>query len=128
MSSVLEKYLESLKDANSKFTISGLQRLSGLFPEQVREFKHVWPQIPIERRRRIVRSLVEIEEDNVELDFHEVLKVCLEDPDEEIRAEAIGGLWEDESSETALTLIKKLQTDNSARVRAAAASALGTFT
>jgi HEAT repeat protein len=128
MNSVLEKYLEDLKDVNSKLSLRGLQRLSGLFPEQVRVFRQEWPRIPAERRRRIVRALVELTEDNLELDFQEVFKVCLDDPDEDIRAEAISGLWEDESAETALVLIKKLQTDCSARVRAAAASALGTFT
>ena len=128
MDSVLDKYLESLTDVRSKLSTSGLQRLSGLFPQQVRAFKQFWPQIPVERRRRIVRALVELAEDNVELDFQAVFRALLDDPDEEVRAEAIGGLWEDESPETALALIKKLQTDCSARVRAAAATALGTFT
>lgn len=128
MDSVLDKYLESLIDVKSQLSTSGLQRLSGLFPQQVRAFRQLWPQIPVERRRRIVRALVELAEDNVELDFQAVFRVLLDDPDEEVRAEAIGGLWEDESPETALALIKKLQTDCSARVRAAAATALGTFT
>ncbi|MCL5959319.1 MAG: HEAT repeat domain-containing protein [Chloroflexi bacterium] len=128
MSSELEKYLRSLMENNTGISMSGLERLSGLFPEQLRQFKRAWPQISLERRRRIVRSLAELTEDNVEFDFNSVFRACLEDPDEEVRAEAIAGLWEDDSAETGLVLVKKLQSDSSAKVRAAAAAALGTFT
>ncbi len=128
MGADLEKYLEKLKDNRNQISISGLKRLSGLFPEELRQFRQTWPEISLDRRRRLVRLMGELIEDNVDLDYNEVFRACLDDPDEDIRAEAIGGLWEDESSETAIILVRMLETDPATRVRAAAASALGTFT
>ena len=66
-------------------------------------------------------------EDNIELDFTAVLKLCLSDDDATIREHAIDGLWECDHSSLIPTLLSSLVSDNSADVRAAAASALGRF-
>lgn len=104
-----------------------LRRLSGLGPGRAAELARIWSVFPVERRRQIVVSLVELAEDNIELDFGAVLKVCLSDPDEEIRSRAIEGLWEDEETSTAQRFLEMLERDPSAKVRETAAVGLGPF-
>jgi len=123
----LTEYLNSLADGSQKVLAAQLRKLSGLDRTQVAEFRRVWPTLPLERRRRIVRDLVDLAEDNVELCFSAVLLACLNDPDEEIRACAVDGLWEDDETTTAIRLLELLAQDPSPRVRAAAASGLSRF-
>lgn len=121
------EYLRSLSDESKKVSVAGLRQLSGLSRDQIAEFRLTWRGLPVERRRSIVRNAVDLAEDNVEFDFSAVLKVCLSDPDEEIRARAVDGLWEDEESSTALRLLDLLAHDPSPRVRASAAAGLSRF-
>ncbi len=90
-------------------------------------FKHSWPAIEPKRRRQIVHRLVELAEDNLELNFDDILKYCLKDPDDEVRSKAIEGLWENEEPSLIDPLINLLEQDNSENVQAAAAMALGKF-
>jgi HEAT repeat protein len=80
-----------------------------------------------ERRRNVVSRLVELAEDNVELSFDAIFKMLLTDSDEEVRAEAIGGLWENEEPSLINPLAGLLEEDSSPGVQAAAATALGRF-
>lgn len=120
-------YVQTLADESKRLAMAELRRLSGLDRARAAEFSQVWSSFPVERRRQIVKSLVEIVEDNVDLDFSAVLKICLFDPDEQIRTAAIEGLWEDEESSTALRFLDLLEKDPSEQVRAAAAAGLAPF-
>lgn len=123
----LTEYLAGLADESKRVVVAELRKLSGLDRAQVAELRLLWPALAVERRRQIVRDLVELAEDNVELDFSAVLLVCLSDPDEEVRTQAVDGLWEHEETSTALRLLDLLARDPSARVRAAAAAGLSHF-
>ncbi|MFQ5886227.1 MAG: HEAT repeat domain-containing protein [Anaerolineae bacterium] len=90
-------------------------------------FRGAWPRFPAERRRTILRTLVEITEASFEADFNRIFRFCLSDEDEEVRAQAIEGLWEDESISTLRSLIGLLRRDPSFLVRAKAAAGLGRF-
>jgi len=105
-----------------------LAELSELDREALDSFKAAWSGLDTERRRRIISRLVELAEDNVELNFNEVFKLCLADPDAEVRALAIGSLWEDEEPSLIAPLLDLLRRDESDKVRSSAASALGRFT
>ena len=105
-----------------------LAELSELDRDGLEVFRTAWADLDAERRRRILGRLVELAEENVELNFNEIFKLCLNDPDEEVRAQAIAGLWEDEETALVVPLLARLQDDPSDRVRASAASALGRFT
>lgn len=86
-----------------------------------------WTNIPLDRRLTLVRLINEITEDNVELNFEGVLRRFIDDPDEAVRTDAIHGLWECTDPKLIAPLLSLLRTDESERVRGAAAMALGHF-
>jgi HEAT repeat protein len=122
-----QEYLGELKDGGRPLKATRLVHLSHLTGEQEKAFLDAWPQIQTERRRRLVRQLVDLAEDNVELNFDAIFLACLSDADPEVRAVAIRGLWEYEQRDLIGSLIGLLQSDDSAAVRAEAAVALGNF-
>ncbi len=104
-----------------------LTDLTNLTHENLELLKKSWPSIETQRRRLVVVRLVELVEDNVELNFDVVFKYFLKDKDEEVRVQAIEGLWENEEPSRIEPLISLLEKDSSEKVQAAAALALGKF-
>lgn len=119
--------LAALEDPNHRYVKSSLRGLSGLTRRQFAELAERWTALPDAIRRRIVRDMVELAEDNVDLDFAEVLKRALLDADPEVRRTAIEGLWESEESQVAGELMRLAEGDPSDPVRSAAAGGLGRF-
>ena len=116
-----------LLDSGQRLLNSSLAELTDLRPAGLSYLKEVWPQIALKRRRQIVARLVELAEDDVQLSFDAIFKMLLTDPDEEVRTLAIGGLWENEEPSLIEPLIGLLHEDSTAKVQAAAATALGRF-
>ena len=108
-------------------SVSNLYGLSGVGKEEMELFSQVWPKVPVERRRRVLKLLVELTESTFAVDFGAVFRFCLSDEDEEVRKAAIEGLWEEEDTALIDPLVNILKNDPSVRVRAAAASILGRF-
>jgi HEAT repeat protein len=127
MSSSLENYLKDLRDIGKPLVISKLVNLSDLSREEMQTFRSAWAAIDVARRRQIVEMLVELAEDNFELDYNEIFRLCLADTDSEVKAKAIEGLSECEERSLLDPLIGLLLGDLEGSVRAAAAAALGTF-
>ena len=123
----LPDLLTDLTDAEKPVTYSGLLQLSDLPIEGLVELKIVWPKLSTERRREVVRKLIELADDNVEFDFGSIFKLCLADRDDAIRGMAARGLWETEDRAMIRPLIKLLENDPSPDVRAAAAMSLKNF-
>jgi HEAT repeat protein len=123
----LEKYLKELADPGKPVQTAELVRLSGLLPEEVELVQGIWPSIPPQRRYQIASQMVELAEDNVDMDFTAFFKLCLKDSNEDVRERAVSGLWESDERALMGIFIKMLQGDESERVRAAAAEALGKF-
>lgn len=119
------EYLEGLAGGSKQLSISGLQRLSGMDPEEVLVFASAWPHIDVRRRRRIVQELIDLEEDTVELNFDAVFFHGLEDDDPDVRLQSIRGLWEHEGHDLIAPLLRLLDSDEGAQVRAEAALRLG---
>ncbi len=115
----LQAYLQQLANPDYLLSKHGLKVLSDLDAEHTSLFADGWRHILSERRLEIVAALVELAEDNIELDFRQVLLVCLDDPDAEVRAMAVGGLWEDDRLPT-MRRVLGLVHDSSGAVRAAA--------
>ncbi len=120
-------FLEGLGASEAPLSISNFYILSGISEREMEALRRAWPQLPVERRRTILRVLVEITEASFEADFNTIFRFCLSDEDEEVRAQAIEGLWEDESVSILRSLIGLLQGDPSFLVRARAAAGLGRF-
>jgi HEAT repeat protein len=122
-----EDYLKELADGSVKLRVSGLTRLSDLAPEESEMLATVWPEIDVRRRRRVVQELVDLEEDNVELSFDAVFLQGLEDDHADVRLQSIRGLWEYEQPDLIRLLLRLMESDGNASVRAEAALALGRF-
>ncbi len=125
--SAIKQYLDKMRDNAAHLSMSGLRQLSDLSRPELQELKEVWPSLETGRRRQIVRAMVELAEDNVELDFNRTFMACIEDPDEQVRATAVEGLMEDTEVSTSEMLLRLLATDPAPDVRAAAATSLGHF-
>ena len=123
----LEQFLQGLPDASNTLSLGDFAEVSDLLPEELGSFAHTWFTIPVEQKRWIVSTMVELAEDSPELDFSAVFKMCLKENDEEVLEKAMEGLWEHEDRSVIPNLIDILHSDKSPQVRAAAAVALGKF-
>jgi len=127
MPSPIEEIISELGNGDQPLLSSRLAELSNLGPEELGLFKQAWTTIEPKRQQQIVSRLVELAEDDFELNFDSIFKICLEDPDAGVRSKAIEGLWESEESSLINPLIDLLEQDSSETVQAAAAAALGKF-
>lgn len=123
----LRELLGQLGEKTGAIPFSQLYALSDLARERLAEFRAMWDTFPTARRRRLIRALVELAEASFQVNFDAIFFLCLEDPDEEVRAAAVDGLWENEQVELIGPLLTMLRSDPSTRVRAAAATGLGRY-
>ncbi|MDA0734249.1 MAG: HEAT repeat domain-containing protein [Chloroflexi bacterium] len=123
----IEQFVESLADPQVDVPTSDFIEASDLSPAELGSFAKTWFTIPAERQHWIISTMVDLAEDNPELDFCAVFKMCLKDRDESVLAKAIEGLWEYEDRSVIPSLLDILRSDRSEDVRAAAAVALGKF-
>jgi HEAT repeat protein len=123
----LQPVLDHIGEENAPLSPSRLHMLSALRREETEFFARRWHTLSVARRRQLVRTLVDIAEASFEVDFNSIFRLSLQDEDEEVRAHAIDGLWEDESPALVESLLTMLRTDPSISVRAAAAMGLGRF-
>jgi len=122
-----DDYLAELKDDGQPVKAARLDRLSDLVDEERLLFLKAWSTFPAKRRRQVIRLLVDLAEDNVELNFDDIFLPSLSDSDARVRADAIRGLWEYDNRDLIEPLIHLLSADGDTDVRAEAALALGRF-
>jgi len=91
------------------------------------QLRSAWQGFGAKRRHSILSKLGELANSKIELSFEAINRFALQDPDPPSRAQAIGNLWESEDPQLAQQLLVMLRADQSAEVRKAAASALGSF-
>ena len=122
-----EFFLENAIDPSGRISAVDYYEVSDLSPEELGLFAKAWFPIPIERRRSIASTMVEMAEDNPELDFSAIFRMCLKGDDEPLLEIAMDGLWEHEDRSVIPDMIEVLRSQKGSEVRAAAASALGRF-
>ena len=122
-----EFFLENALDPTGHISSTDFHEVSDLSPEELELFATAWFPIPIERRRTIASTMVEMAEDNPELDFSAIFKMCLKGDDEPLMKTAMDGLWEHEDRSVIPSLVEVLRSEKGSEVRAAAARALGRF-
>ena len=123
----INQLMRRLADVKAPLAVAQLYQLSDLSGPALLRFRETWPQIPVERRRKILGFLTEIAESNFEMNLESVFRACMTDPDEEVRVRSVGGLWESEDESLIESFLDMAQSDPAVSVRAAAASALGQF-
>ena len=123
----MEEVLDILADISADVANADFIEISDLSPSEIGSFARVWFTIPVDRQRSILSTMVSLAEDNTELDFCAVFKMCLKDPDEIVQKTAIEGLWEYEDRSIIAGLVQILRSNGSPFVRSTAAVALGKF-
>jgi HEAT repeat protein len=113
--------------AGGRRSTSDVARLSDLAQNLVPTVRSAWPVLPLDARRYVVRTMVDLAESDPKRNFNRVLQVAVGDPDPEVCAIAIPGLWEDESTEWLEQLLQAAAAERDPVVREAIAVALGRF-
>ncbi len=127
MKQTLDALLNQLRESAKVPPQESLYHFSTLDAEAAARVREEWPNWPVELRRRLVTRLMELAEADFEVNFDALFRLGLEDEDDDVRATAIKGLWEDEDVRLVPLLTTILQEDEAAVVREAAATSLGRF-
>jgi len=114
-------------DPAKSVSSSKLAGLSELNSEELKFFAEIWTNTDLERRQEIISQLIHLSEADLKLDFSSVFVLLLRDSDEAIRVQAVAGLEGEDNYLLIKPLVQALKEDTSAKVRAAAAVALGKF-
>jgi len=123
----IEHLLQELIQGREEPDILALYALSDLTAQDAEIVRRQWELIDVARRRTIVTNLVELAEDDIDLDLDRFLRIALRDSDAKVRQSAISGLWGDIATDLLGPFVQLLQTDPDENVRAAAATALGSY-
>jgi HEAT repeat protein len=123
----ITSYIQEIGASDHKLAMRDLKPLSGLGREERADFWPAWTAISPRRRAEIARSMVELAEDDIELDFAAAQLWLLDDDDAEVRASAIEGLWENTSTALLHQLLRLMRSDPAPSVRAAATLSLSRF-
>src|SRR5262249_7717325 len=124
---VITSYIQEIGARDHKLAMRDLKPLSGLGGQDRDDFWPSWAAITPRRRAEIARSMVELAEDDIDLEFGQTLTWLLDDDDAEVRASAVEGLWENTSVALLHRLLKLLRADPAPSVRAAVAMSLSRF-
>ncbi len=122
-----EFFLENVSDPTGHMSAVDFYEISDLSPDELGQFAAAWYPLSIERQREIATTMVELAEDNPELDFTAIYRLCLKGDDEPLLQIVMDGLWELEDRSVISGLVEVLRSDKGSDVRSAAASALGKF-
>jgi HEAT repeat protein len=122
-----EELLERILANTGAIPFSQLYALSDVSRERMPAFAGAWELLDATHRRRLIHALVELAEASFQVNYDAIFRHCLSDPDPEVRAQAIDGLWENEEVPLIGRFITALRSDPAPEVRAAAATALGRF-
>lgn len=122
-----DQLLEQLTDESEPIVFSRLYPLSDLHGEELEKLGTALDAVTPERRRRLMRSLIELAETSFEVNFDAIFRRYLDDADAGVRAAAVDGLWENESAALIGPFLTMLRSDPSPQVRAAAATGLGHY-
>ncbi|MFO7918266.1 MAG: HEAT repeat domain-containing protein [Anaerolineae bacterium] len=119
--------LDRLEDSTEPLSRGLLKRFSVLTRAEESQLEERFGALGRQRRRKILGKMVAYAEEDFRLDYTDFFYFCLDSEDPVVRRHAIEGLWEEEKPALAGRLLKLLASDPAARVRAAAATALGRF-
>ncbi|MFQ5434725.1 MAG: HEAT repeat domain-containing protein [Anaerolineae bacterium] len=121
-----DEILDSLFE-QEPFPVPMLFKLTDLTAENLQLFHQRWPEVENDRRRVLVRHLVDISEEDFSVDFEPVFIHCLQDASSLVRVAALDGLWDSENTQIISTILDILTHDEDQSVRAAAAAALAHY-
>ena len=123
----LAEYIAELIEGDDPLDHSSHLLLSDLSAEDIGHLSAGWAAVPDARKLELLGILADLAEDNVDLNFTDVFRMCIGDTDAAVRESAVRGLWESEDRTLIRPLARLLSRDPSPEVRAAGAMALRRF-
>lgn len=122
-----DQVIAALLDNSVPFPPALLNSLSGIHSTEYLELKQTWPLITVERRRALLEDMDQLADNDTLLDFDNVGRIALADPDPVVLINAISLLWQAEDKKLIPQFIAFMQTHAHEGVRAAAAGALAPY-
>ncbi len=123
----LDEVLNRLITAPKDLVFEDLRVFSDLSREQTALVRNEWPSITVERRREVVRYLIQVVDEDVTWALESLFYLALGDEDSEVRRYAIEGLREEIDGQLVGPLVQILLNDSDDRTRSVAADALGLY-
>lgn len=119
--------LAALGDETSAFPNRYLPLFSDLPPADVSALNKQWPGLAKKRKRTLLTKLVELYQSDTLLSFEALAASLLDDPDEQIRADALRLLAESENTHLLPQLVTLAEKDPAVVVQVQATQVLGRF-
>lgn len=119
--------LDSLLDEKKEFPGKYLQLFSDLGTLEIKTLLDVWPRIGLSRKLSLFEGLETLAESDTLVNFDELAKALLNDPDSTVRGRAVRLLSECEDTRLIPTYIDILNYDFDSQTRAEAAAVLSLF-
>lgn len=123
----IDEVINALLDKEHPFPTKYWRRFSDLSRSDLSSLIKVWPEIDRDRKVALFEDLENVAESDTLVNFDELAKVGLADPDPAVKVLAIRALWENEDHHLVPILTELMMGDPAEDVRAAAAFALGKF-
>lgn len=122
-----DEVISALLDKDHPFPSKYWRRFSDLSRSDLTSLIKIWPEIERDRKVALLEDLETVAESDTLVNFDELAKVGLADPDPAVKVLAIRTLWENEDHHLVPILTELMMGDPAEDVRAAAAFALGRF-
>jgi len=119
--------LEALKNTDHAFPARYLARFSDLNSADLKALMKIWPDIPVVRKRTLLKNLNDRFEEDTLLLFESIGSRLTHDPDAEVRTLALKLLEETTDVRLIPDLVKVIQDDLEPEARARAATVMGQF-
>ncbi len=122
-----EQLLHRLLHDPNDVTGNDLFAFSDMPRQMAEKVRQDWLNIPVERRRIIMRQMVDSAFNDLDWHLSRILRIALEDQDAQVRLVALEGLAEDTSNDLIGPLLLMMRNDPNIGVRAATARTLGSY-
>ena len=119
--------LQALKDMSVPYPVRFLSVYSDLSPVKLKELMQAWPSIPITRKVSLLEDLEALLEKDTLVNYDDLARALLYDPEPSVRIPALRLLWECEEPAIIPDLVNISANDTDESARANAASLLGKF-
>jgi hypothetical protein len=113
--------------ASETLSLPVLAALSSPSLEEVERFAERLGTIEGTAKHKLLAAMVRLAEASFEIDYVDLFRRFLTDPDPVVRRHAVEGLWEDERPGLVRPLLRMLRTDADVGVRSAVATSMGRF-
>ncbi len=123
----LDTVLRRLIAGPQDLVVDDLRAFSDLSREQAAVVRNEWPSIRVERRREVVRYLIQVIDEDITWELASLFHIALGDEDSEVRRYAMEGLREEIDGQLVGQLVQILLNDSDERTRTVAADTLGSY-